>query len=85
MQGHAPNMLSVWRGVQLHVGSRLSTLPTLPPLLPLLRLPWAPRATLAKALLLFLRPPTLLLVLLQPLLVDLLLQHRMSTGPPSAS
>ena len=69
----------------LHVGSRFSTPPTLPPLLPLLRLPWAPRATLARALLLVLRPPILLLVLLQPLLVDLLLQHSMSASPTSAS
>ena len=66
--------------MQLHVGSSLDTLPTLPPLLPLLRLPWAPAATLAHALLLILRLPIGLLVLLQPLLVDLLLQHKMSTG-----
>ena len=58
---------------------------TLPPLLPLLRLPWASRTTLAKALLLLLWPPILLLVLLQALLVDLLLQHKMSGGPTSAS
>ena len=74
--------------MQLHVSGRLSTLPTLPPLLPLLRLPllrlpWGPGATLAKALLLFLRLPSLLLVLLQPLLIDLLLQHRMSADSTS--
>ena len=52
----------------------------MPPLLPLLRLPGAPGAALARALLLLLRLPIWVLVLLQPLLVDLLLQHRMRAG-----